>query len=190
MPPPPLTTVLRRLVVARPSRVITASLEPSPLVPSAHQKQTQQQYRSLHQLLRTRDHSHHCRRIPNILRHFSFDTESAFHSVADETLETIQDAIDACLEDKGIIDYELTLASGVLTLQFLSSNATWVINKQTPNQQLWWSSPMSGPKRFAFDAGTTKWVSTKEQLTLGQLLVHELQFVYPSIEEKDLILDL
>ena len=28
---------------------------------------------------------------------------------------------------------------------------TQVLNKQGPNRQIWWSSPVSGPKRFYFD---------------------------------------
>ncbi len=39
--------------------------------------------------------------------------------------------------------------SGVINIK-LGSRGTYVINKQPPNQQLWLSSPTSGPKRFDF----------------------------------------
>lgn len=35
---------------------------------------------------------------------------------------------------------------GVLTLN-LGSHGTYVINKQSPNKQIWMSSPLSGPVR-------------------------------------------
>lgn len=62
-----------------------------------------------------------------------FQNESAYHSVADETLEDIQDAVEEALEDNGIPEFEVTYASGVLTMVF-PPHGTWVINKQTPNQ--------------------------------------------------------
>mmetsp|Transcript_11636 Transcript_11636/g.38284 ORF Transcript_11636/g.38284 Transcript_11636/m.38284 type:complete len:84 (+) Transcript_11636:145-396(+) len=39
-------------------------------------------------------------------------------------------------------DVESELAAGVLTIKFESSNRAWVINKQTPNRQIWFSSPI------------------------------------------------
>lgn len=65
-----------------------------------------------------------------------FETEAEFHTVADETLETIQDAVDDMLEPRKDIDYEVNLASGVLTLK-MKPHGTWVLNKQTPNRQIW-----------------------------------------------------
>ena len=107
-----------------------------------------------------------------------FHSESDFHTAADETLEGIQDAIDAALEEKGVPDFEVTLASGVLTLVF-PPHGTWVINKQTPNRQLWWSSPMSGPRRYEYDAG--EWVFTRDDshsMTLEKALEEELEQIY------------
>ena len=36
----------------------------------------------------------------------------------------------------------LSLQSGVLNISMTSKDISWVINKQTPNRQLWWSSPL------------------------------------------------
>lgn len=38
----------------------------------------------------------------------------------------------------------------MLTASLGDSYGTYVINKQTPNKQIWLSSPISGPKRFDF----------------------------------------
>ena len=36
----------------------------------------------------------------------------------------------------------------MLTIKFGNSHGTYVINRQTPNKQIWLSSPKSGPKRL------------------------------------------
>jgi frataxin len=124
-----------------------------------------------------------------------FHSEAEYHQVADSTLQDIQDAIDeafdkisnsgsapdssSSLVSPAAAEYELTLASGVLTLG-LPGHGTWVLNKQTPNRQIWWSSPLSGPKRFEYLEGS--WCSTKDGLALGPLLVQELRHVHPWLE--------
>jgi len=66
------------------------------------------------------------------------ETEREFHPVADATLETIQDAVDQVFDSNSNsnIEYEVSLANGVLNLS-LPPHGTWVINKQTPNRQIW-----------------------------------------------------
>jgi len=98
----------------------------------------------------------------------TFQTVGEYHDVADETLHSIQDAVEDYLEehyDAGVAEKEddipeVNYASGVLTI-YLPPHGTWVINKQTPNEQLWWSSPISGPKRYEYDANQEKWVHSR-----------------------------
>ena len=113
-----------------------------------------------------------------------FETEADYHEIADATLDTIQDSIDDVF-DKTSIEYEVSLASGVLTFS-LPPHGTWVINKQTPNRQLWWSSPLSGPKRYEYDDDDQLWFSTKDGLTLGPFLVQEIRHFHPELEEWEL----
>lgn len=61
-----------------------------------------------------------------------FQSEGAYHNVADESLETIQDTIEETLEDAGI-EAEISYSAGVLTMS-LPPHGTYVLNKQTPNQ--------------------------------------------------------
>ena len=60
---------------------------------------------------------------------------------------------------------ELEMSMGVLKLKlkapatcsiekFQNQHMTWVINKQTPNRQIWWSSPISGPRRYEWCPST------------------------------------
>jgi len=111
----------------------------------------------------------------------TFPSESDYHTVADECLEDIQDAVEACLEDEmPQLDFEITFASGVLTM-VLPPHGTWVLNKQTPNQQIWWSSPLSGPRRYEFDFEEQTWSYTRSEsqsLTLKESMKSEMEEIY------------
>jgi iron donor protein CyaY len=112
--------------------------------------------------------------LPNLRR--SFQSEAHYHPVADTTLDSIQDAVEEALDQynsqrsSSSVENEINNASGVLTIQLTmdasdsesSVTHTWVINKQTPNRQIWFSSPISGPKRFEFNEQDGKWYTTKD----------------------------
>ena len=65
--------------------------------------------------------------------------------------------------------------NGVLKLQ-LGDKGTYVINKQSPNKQIWLSSPISGPKRYDFTG--SNWIYKYDNLTLHQLLEQELSKIF------------
>ena len=65
------------------------------------------------------------------------------------------------------------LQQGVLTVNF-GPHGTYVINKQAPNHQLWWSSPISGPKRFYFSATSHRWLNTRDNGDMLHMLQQEL----------------
>ena len=54
----------------------------------------------------------------------------------------------------------------------MGPKGSYVINKQSPNMQIWWSSPIrqeaaakcdgSGPKRFEYDLNSKKWYEVGE----------------------------
>ena len=54
----------------------------------------------------------------------------------------------------------------------LGDIGTYVINKQAPNKQIWFSSPFSGPKRYDFIDGA--WVYKHDGITLHDNLSEEL----------------
>jgi frataxin len=158
----------------------------------------------------------HVRRHPfntiiNLENRRYFESESAYHRVADETLEEIQDAVEMAMEDLAPTDnYEVVLASGVLTMT-LPPHGTWVLNKQTPNRvsflsvfvcvcvlhvnhvqivltssfkQIWWSSPLSGPRRYEYEDG--EWVFTRDEshsMTLKDAMAQEFQEIYGIVLE-------
>ncbi|KAL5673645.1 hypothetical protein ACJX0J_017951, partial [Zea mays] len=67
--------------------------------------------------------------------------EDEFHKLADETihdlLETLEEYGDSIQMDGFDIDY----GNQVLTLR-LGDLGTYVVNKQSPNRQIWLSSPV------------------------------------------------
>ncbi|WVY90178.1 hypothetical protein V8G54_035692 [Vigna mungo] len=67
--------------------------------------------------------------------------ESEFHRLADSTIHSVQEK----LEDYGdlveVDGFDIDYGNDVLTVK-LGDLGTYVLNKQTPNRQLWLSSPM------------------------------------------------
>jgi frataxin len=110
-----------------------------------------------------------------------FQTEADFHAVADSTLETIQETMELLLERVQSEEFEVDYASGVLTMA-VPPHGTWVLNKQTPNRQIWWSSPVSGPRRYEYE--NEMWTYTRSDGgadTLGQALAKEMKELYPQL---------
>ncbi|XP_047485442.1 frataxin, mitochondrial-like [Penaeus chinensis] len=102
--------------------------------------------------------------------------QTTYEHVSDETLESLTEYLEELVEtDCAPIDSDVTYSTGVLTLQ-LGSAGTYVINKQTPNKQIWLSSPTSGPKRYDFINGT--WVYRHTGVSLHDLLTEELSPVF------------
>ena len=66
--------------------------------------------------------------------------ENVFHELAERELEVLQDAFEALEDD--LEDMDVTNSQGVLTADLGDDTGTWVINKQVPNRQIWWSSPI------------------------------------------------
>jgi frataxin len=103
-----------------------------------------------------------------------------FHRITDETLENIQDNL--CVLEDSIPDAEVSLSQGVLSVNLGPSIGAWVLNKQTPNKQIWWSSPISGPRRYEYvlsgdiGGGTdfSSWRSTKDGTSLIDTLREEM----------------
>ncbi|RWR86768.1 frataxin, mitochondrial [Cinnamomum micranthum f. kanehirae] len=100
--------------------------------------------------------------------------EDEFHRLADETIQDLQEKFEEygdCIQIDGLdIDY----GNQVLTLK-LGSLGTYVLNKQTPNRQIWLSSPVSGPSRFDWDRTSQAWVYRRTKAKLLQLLENELE---------------
>eukprot|EP00035_Acanthoeca_spectabilis_P009250 m.164882 g.164882 ORF g.164882 m.164882 type:complete len:192 (-) comp14662_c2_seq2:1784-2359(-) len=103
-----------------------------------------------------------------------FDDVNHFHHVCDEVLEQLSDDFNDLVDDHPDGDtFDVSFGDGVLTLN-LASHGIYVINKQTPNQQIWLSSPTSGPKRYDFDSESQTWVYSHDNVGLHRRLSDEL----------------
>ena len=99
--------------------------------------------------------------------------EISFETASDETLESLCEHMEAIIDDTPkLAEADVTLASGVLTLSLPEPFGTYVINKQSPNKQIWLSSPKSGPIRYDFQ--DSAWVYKYTQESLHQLLNREI----------------
>ena len=97
-----------------------------------------------------------------------------YETIADETLESLTDAFEILL-DKHKLPSDVTYSNGVLTVE-LDKYGTYVINKQTPNRQIWLSSPFSGPKRYDFL--NQSWIYKHDGISLHTLLNKEISNVF------------
>lgn len=106
-----------------------------------------------------------------------------YHRMIDHSLDTLTAQLEELMETQNIDaleekasqgneegEWDVEYATGVINVR-LGSYGTYVINKQPPTQQLWLSSPTSGPKRFEYDTNKGVWFTYRE----GELyLFHEL----------------
>jgi frataxin-like iron-binding protein CyaY len=135
-------------------------------------------------------------------------SESTFHDIADETLETIESAFSTAEEElpggegrggesttgetadisvaMGVMTFKVKLNLGPEEMKLLRAASqvptdkqspvelTWVLNKQTPNRQIWWSSPISGPRRYQWDAVAGRWCNTRDGSDMLESLRDEI----------------
>uniref|UniRef100_A0A0B7B3G9 ferroxidase n=1 Tax=Arion vulgaris TaxID=1028688 RepID=A0A0B7B3G9_9EUPU len=100
-------------------------------------------------------------------------TEADYEMYVEETLDSLTEFFED-LPEKGSCnkDYDCTYGNGVLTIYIGGAEGTYVINKQSPNKQIWLSSPVSGPKRYDFFNG--QWVYLRDGKGLHRLLEEEI----------------
>ena len=119
-------------------------------------------------------------------RHQSTDTTSDTH--ASSSLEPILDVQTyndlSTLKLEQLLDqfedaaesndgWEVEWSNTVLSLK--TQNGTYVLNKQTPNRQIWLSSPISGPKRYDWVPERKSWIYKRTDKELWSELKEELR---------------
>ena len=78
-------------------------------------------------------------------------TDSAFESLADSLLAALEEGLGEHVDAE--------LQGGILTID--GDDGTWIVNKHAPTKQIWLSSPKSGARHYAFDAGSGHWQDTR-----------------------------
>lgn len=92
-----------------------------------------------------------------------------FETLAEETLDSLFDAIDEAIGDDADVDFD----NGILNIE-LDDGHKYVINKHAPNKQIWLSSPISGAAHYEYSAESEAWVSTRGGDALLDVLSAEL----------------
>lgn len=103
-----------------------------------------------------------------------------FVEAVEEELSLLQGAVEGYLERAAPPqeDYDVDLKDGVLSIALPLNKGKYVINKQTPNKQIWWSSPLSGPRRY--ELHHDGWRCLRRSSLLRQDLSQELASIFPS----------
>lgn len=118
--------------------------------------------------------STHGAEIPEEVLNLPLNT---YHDEADKFLDTIFEQLELLSEDYPELIPEVELNHGVMNLT-LAKNGSYVINKQPPNKQIWFASPISGPNRFDFYQN--EWISLRDNTKLLDVINKELRLALPN----------
>uniref|UniRef100_A0A1I7WRV6 ferroxidase n=1 Tax=Heterorhabditis bacteriophora TaxID=37862 RepID=A0A1I7WRV6_HETBA len=100
-----------------------------------------------------------------------------YEKAAEQSLEKLSDYLDSFPDRLAVSpDFDITNSMGVLTAVISKEVGTYVINKQSPNKQIWLSSPLSGPKRY--DLINEKWIYSHNHESLDSLLTREFRMIF------------
>lgn len=94
-----------------------------------------------------------------------------YHNISERFIED-----SSILSDKLLDKYEVIEDSNVRdgVLEIKTTTGTFVLNKQAPLLQLWYSSPISGPHHYDYDTETKRWKSDKDKHDLQEKMEREL----------------
>lgn len=95
-----------------------------------------------------------------------------YEEICNETLESLAEYFEEILSETKYPESDISFSSGVLTIHLNDEQGTYVINRQTPNKQIWLSSPISGPKRY--DWTGEEWIYKRDGVSLHKLLSKEM----------------
>ncbi|CAG4916968.1 unnamed protein product [Colias eurytheme] len=112
--------------------------------------------------------------------------QAVFEDICNETLESLCDYFEEIIDrTSNLKGADVTFSDGVLTVYLGPSHGTYVINRQTPNKQIWLSSPVSGPKRYDLvlkNGGY--WIYKQDGVPLHRLLQDEISKITDNVDFK------
>ncbi|KAM7272352.1 hypothetical protein ACFE04_027015 [Oxalis oulophora] len=111
---------------------------------------------------------------PAAIDYHSLLQEDEFHKLANSTIYHLQEKLEEYGDNVLIDGFDVEYGNEVLTLK-LGALGTYVLNKQTPNRQIWMSSPVSGPSRFDWDGDAQTWIYRRNKETLLKVIETELE---------------
>jgi CyaY protein len=85
-------------------------------------------------------------------------SETEFLDLAEETLDTIETAMDR-LNDEDAIDVECKRSGNVLEIEFLANGSKIIVNSQAPLQEMWVAARSGG---FHYKRVDGQWRNTRD----------------------------
>ncbi|KAI8007321.1 hypothetical protein LOK49_LG07G02353 [Camellia lanceoleosa] len=111
---------------------------------------------------------------PAPIDYSSLVQEDEFHKLADSTIHDLLEKLEEYGDSVDIDGFDIDYGNQVLTVK-LGTLGTYVLNKQTPNRQIWLSSPVSGSSRFDWDQDARTWVYRRTKANLVEVSKNELE---------------
>ena len=109
-------------------------------------------------------------------------SEKEFVKLVDDFLSGLAEHLEDVMDFNAEIE-DINYSSGVLKLE-LVGNKSYVLNKQTPNKQLWLSSPFSGPQRYEYNSPRKSWVNNRSGVDIIELLNSEFKSNFKDLQLK------
>jgi len=103
--------------------------------------------------------------------------EKDFYQLCESSLIKLSEAIEAADKNSQL---DVEYSDGILEIVIARSKKTYIINRNSGNQKIWYSSPFSGADYFSFDEKTLDWRDVKGD-ELEQKLFSELSQVIPHV---------
>jgi len=100
--------------------------------------------------------------------------EKFFLKLCDDALLYLSVAVEE--QDKNS-KLDVEYSDGILTIMVEKTSQTYIINRHSASQKIWYSSPFSGADYFAFDEKSAKWLDSKGE-ELSQKLFSELNKIF------------
>jgi CyaY protein len=89
-------------------------------------------------------------------------TESEFLALADQTLGTIESALERASDDIDL-DVECSRSGNVLEIEFIDNGSKIIVNSQAPMQEMWVAARSGG---FHYKRENGRWINTRDNSEL------------------------
>ncbi len=100
--------------------------------------------------------------------------EKDFYQLCESALNKLSEAIENADKNSQL---DVEYSDGILKIVITKTKKTYVINRNSGNQKIWYSSPFSGANYFSFDEKTHDWRDAKGD-ELAEKLFSELKQIF------------
>ncbi|MBM3579929.1 MAG: hypothetical protein FJX34_04070 [Alphaproteobacteria bacterium] len=81
-------------------------------------------------------------------------TKKDFYQRCESALIRLADDVEAADKNSQL---DVEYADGILQIVIIADNKTYIINRNSGNHKIWYSSPFSGADYFSFDEERNEW---------------------------------